>query len=66
MAILNLTPDSFSDGGRALDTDVKLNDEAEEFVWLTPAEALKLPLNSPTRVLLDEALARHLIPHANA
>ena len=51
---------------RALDTDVKLNDEAEEFVWLTPAEALKLPLNFPTRVLLDEALARHLIPHANA
>ena len=50
----------------ATGTDVRLNDEAEEFVWLTPAEALKLPLNTPTRVLLDEALARKLIPHAHA
>jgi phosphoglycolate phosphatase-like HAD superfamily hydrolase/ADP-ribose pyrophosphatase YjhB (NUDIX family) len=51
---------------RATGTDVQLNDEAEEFVWLTPAEALKMPLNTPTRVLLDEALARKLIPHAHA
>jgi hypothetical protein len=51
---------------RAVGTDVQLNDEAEEFVWLTPAEALKMPLNTPTRVLLDEALARKLIPHAHA
>ena len=45
---------------------MQLNDEAEEFVWITPAEALKMPLNIPTRVLLDEALARKLIPHAHA
>lgn len=51
---------------RANGTIVQLNDEAEEFTWLTPAEALNLPLNSPTRVLLDEALARKLIPHAHA
>jgi 8-oxo-dGTP pyrophosphatase MutT (NUDIX family) len=51
---------------RATNMDVRLNDEAEEFVWLTPAEALKLLLNTPTRVLLDEALARKLIPHAHA
>jgi hypothetical protein len=51
---------------RATGTDVRLNDEAEEFVWLTPAEALKLPLNSPTRILLGEALNRKLIPHAHA
>lgn len=51
---------------RANSTDVRLNDEAEEFVWLTPSEALKLPLNTPTRVLLDETLARKLIPHAHA
>ena len=50
----------------ATGTDVRLNDEAEEFMWLTPTEALKLPLNTPTRVLLDEALARKLIPHAHA
>jgi ADP-ribose pyrophosphatase YjhB (NUDIX family) len=31
---------------------VKLNDEAREFRWLTPAEAQELPLNQPTRTLL--------------
>jgi len=31
---------------------VKLNDEAREFRWLAPAEALELPLNQPTRTLL--------------
>jgi hypothetical protein len=51
---------------RSTGMDVRLNDEAEEFVWLTPAEALRLPLNTPTRVLLDEALTRKLIPHAHA
>jgi phosphoglycolate phosphatase len=32
---------------------VKLNDEAREFRWVTPAAALKMPLNTPTRVLLE-------------
>ena len=41
-------------------------DEAEEFLWLPAAEALKLDLNQPTRVLLTEALERELIPHAIA
>jgi phosphoglycolate phosphatase len=31
---------------------VKLNDEAREFRWLAPAQALALPLNEPTRRLL--------------
>ncbi len=31
---------------------VKLNDEAREFRWVTPGEALALPLNVPTRTLL--------------
>jgi ADP-ribose pyrophosphatase YjhB (NUDIX family)/phosphoglycolate phosphatase-like HAD superfamily hydrolase len=31
---------------------VRLNDEAREFRWLAPAEALALPLNQPTRKLL--------------
>ena len=51
---------------RASNTDVHLNEEAEEFMWLSPAEALKLPLNTPTRVLLEETLARKLIPHSHA
>ena len=33
--------------------DVQLNDEAEEYQWLTPKEALRLPLNQPTRILLE-------------
>jgi len=32
--------------------DVKLNEEAREFMWLRPEEALTLPLNQPTRRLL--------------
>lgn len=41
---------------------VTLNDEAEEFRWLSPCDALELNLNHPTRVLLAEALERNLIP----
>ncbi len=33
--------------------NVKLNDEAREFRWLPPADALALPLNRPTQVLLE-------------
>jgi ADP-ribose pyrophosphatase YjhB (NUDIX family) len=45
---------------------VELNDEAEEFRWLPPQDALALDLNQPTRTLLDECLNRQLIPHATA
>jgi len=38
--------------------EVVLNEEAREFRWLSPAAALKLPLNTPTRRLLEEVLAR--------
>ncbi len=34
------------------DAEVKLNDEAREFKWLTLEEAWELPLNEPTRRLL--------------
>jgi ADP-ribose pyrophosphatase YjhB (NUDIX family) len=34
-------------------TDVKLNHEAQEFAWVTPAAAKKLKLNKPTKVLLE-------------
>ena len=37
--------------------DVKLNDEAYEYSWVQPAEALKMPLNTPTRILLEAVLA---------
>jgi phosphoglycolate phosphatase-like HAD superfamily hydrolase/ADP-ribose pyrophosphatase YjhB (NUDIX family) len=40
------------------ESEVRLNDEALEFRWVTPQEALKLRLNEPTRVLLDAVLAR--------
>ena len=33
--------------------DVKLNHEAQEFQWVTLAEAKKLKLNKPTKVLLE-------------
>jgi len=32
---------------------VHLNNEAQEYRWLAPSQAFALPLNSPTRVLLD-------------
>jgi ADP-ribose pyrophosphatase YjhB (NUDIX family) len=36
---------------------VKLNDEAREFRWVTAAQALELPLNQPTRKLLQAVAA---------
>jgi len=33
--------------------DVKLNDEAREFKWVSVATALTMPINQPTRVLLE-------------
>ena len=34
-------------------TTVTLNDEAQAYVWVTPEDALELPLNTPTRVLVE-------------
>ncbi len=41
---------------------VKLNDEAEEFQWTSIADALRLDLNKPTRLLIEEAIRHGLIP----
>ena len=41
--------------GRA---SVRLNDEAREFRWVTMAEAQALPINTPTRVLLEAVVQR--------
>ena len=40
------------------DPMVKLNDEAREFRWVTLAEALEMPLNTPTRKLLLTVAAK--------
>ncbi len=39
--------------------DVRLNDEAEAYVWVSPQEALTMPLNSFTRVLVEAFLRQH-------
>lgn len=40
--------------------EVKLNEEAQEFRWVAPRQALEMPLNQPTRILLEHVLAdRH-------
>jgi phosphoglycolate phosphatase len=44
--------------------DVRLNEEAEEFRWLDAADALRLDLNQPTRILLEECANRQLFSHA--
>lgn len=38
---------------RTTGTEVTLNDEAEEYRWVKPAEALEMELNTPTRILLE-------------
>lgn len=37
---------------------VILNEEAEEYQWLPPREALKLDLNTPTRILIEAVKGR--------
>ena len=36
---------------------VVLNDEGQEYVWLPLQEALKMPLNGPTRILVEKVIA---------
>jgi phosphoglycolate phosphatase len=47
---------------RATNTDVTLNDEAEDFRWFSPAAALDMDLNQPTRILLEECIQRQMLP----
>lgn len=42
--------------------EVALNDEAEAFRWVNVPEARQLDLNTPTRVLLDEAERLGILP----
>lgn len=39
-------------------TEVVLNDEAQSYLWLKPEQALRLKLNTPTRKLVEQVLAR--------
>jgi len=36
--------------------DVKLNEEAHNYIWVSLGDALKMPLNIPTRRLIDEVI----------
>jgi nucleoside triphosphatase len=38
--------------------EVRLNAEAQEFRWVDAAEAWQLPLNTPTRILLEAVVPR--------
>lgn len=40
---------------------VVLNEEAQAFQWVRPAEALTMDLNAPTRTLLEECLRRGML-----
>jgi nucleoside triphosphatase len=40
-------------------TDVQLNDEAEEFIWLALEDAMKLPLDVYTRTSIEIVLGRN-------
>ena len=46
---------------RVSPAEVTLNDEAQEYRWVSAAEALTFDLNRPTRILLDEALMQGLV-----
>lgn len=43
---------------RAGSSDVHLNEEADAFVWVSPEDALGMPLNRPTEVLVRHFLER--------
>ena len=44
------------------DPDVRLNEEAQEFRWVKPEEALPMKLNEPTRILLKAILDQETHP----
>lgn len=43
---------------KTADTEVVLNDEAEEYKWLRPEEALQIDLNKSTRIFLESYINR--------
>jgi nucleoside triphosphatase len=49
----------FDFAARTDSTDVLLNDEAQEYIWIDPQEALELSLDSYTRVSVEKYIAAH-------
>jgi len=49
----------FDFAARTDSTNVVLNDEAQEYIWIDPQEALELPLDSYTRVSVEKYVAAH-------
>lgn len=43
---------------RSASSEVHLNEEAQDFAWVTPQEGSALDLNAPTRALLEHYLRR--------
>ncbi|MEK7564814.1 MAG: NUDIX domain-containing protein [Patescibacteria group bacterium] len=41
-------------------TEVKLNNEGQDFIWVTPKKSLKLPLNNSTRTSIKNYLKNQL------
>lgn len=39
-------------------TEVILNEEAQEYVWITPEDSLQLPLNKYTRLTIEKYLVK--------
>ncbi len=44
--------------------DVRLNAEAQEYRWVSTSEALRMELNTPTRILLEDVLRSDSSNHA--
>jgi nucleoside triphosphatase len=49
----------FDYAARTDSTDVVLNDEAQEYIWIKPKEALKLKLDTYTRVSIEAYLKKN-------
>ena len=47
---------------KASSHEVTLNEEAEEFVWVSAEDALSMDLNSATKVLLQRVIGERLLP----
>lgn len=51
----------FDYAARTDSSNVRLNDEAESYLWVTPLQALELPLDRYTRASLEIYLKKHAL-----
>lgn len=54
----------FDHSCRTESLDVRLNSEAQEYVWIAAEEALRLPIDAYTRRAIEVYLARQSQPRA--